>query len=125
MTKKERTIIELTTAHRGQGSSMFTGRPQGEAVRKALKIDEKDKSNNLFTIHIPIGTTSFNASFFLGLFYPSVKKLKGYDNFLEKYELNILEINDLIKKGLIGDIEDCERQARNEYSKKTGLSNFF
>lgn len=125
MINKERTIIKLNNSHRGNGSSMFTGRPQGEQVREILKIDEKDKSKELYTIQIPEGTTSFNASFFLGLFYPSIKKLKGYDNFSDKYKFNILETNELIKKGLLGDIEDCERQARNEFSKKTGLSKFF
>ena len=122
---KEREIISLTKSHRGIGSTMFTGRPQGEQVRKVLEIDKKDKSSEKYTIQVPIGTTSFNASFFLGLFYASVKKLKGYDNFAEKYKIEFLETNEQILKGLVKDFEDCERQARNEYSKKTGLSKFF
>ena len=119
---KERTIINLEEVHRGPGSSMFTGRVQAMAVRKALGLDEKDKSNDFFVVTIPTGTMSFNASYFLGLFYPSIKKLKGYDNFAEKYNIEILEPNEIIKNGIKNDILDCERQARNEYAKKTGLS---
>lgn len=117
-------IIELTNEHRGQGSAMFTGRPQGKQVREVLEIDKKDNSDNQFKIVVPKGTTSFNASFFLGLFYPSIKKLGGYDNFLDKYEFQIEEENPIIKQGLEDDLSDCERQSRNEFSKKTGLSIF-
>jgi hypothetical protein len=121
---KERIQVNLTESHRGNGSTMFTGRPQGLQVRQVLELDTKDKSSDLYEIIVPKNTTSFNASFFLGLFYPSIKKLKGYDNFSEKYLITVLEDNELIRKGLLEDLSDCERQARNEYAKITGLSIF-
>lgn len=120
----ERINIGLNASHRGQGSSMFTGRPQGNQVREKLGIDKKDSEQSKFLVEIPLKTTSFNPSFFLGLFFPSVKKLGGYDNFAEKYKIVILSKNDFIKESLELDLKDCERQARNEFSKKTGLSIF-
>lgn len=120
--ENKRIKLELTETHRGVDSSMFTGRPQGNQVREVLKLNELDRNNLNYEIMIPIGTTSFNASFFLGLFFPSIKYLKGYDNFSNKYKIIILEENPIINKGLKDDLKDCERQARNEFSKKTGLS---
>ena len=116
--------IGLNASHRGQKSSMFTGRPQGIQVRKQLDIDNLDKQDKKFYVEIPLKTTSFNPSFFLGLFFPSIKKLGGYDNFSEKYKILVVSDNPFIKKSLELDLKDCERQARNEFSKKTGLSIF-
>ena len=120
----ERVNIGLNESHRGQGSSMFTGRPQGKQVRDKLEIANMDNQQKKYLVEIPLKTTSFNPSFFLGLFFPSVKKLGGYDNFADKYKIVILTDNKFIKESLELDLKDCERQARNEFSKKTGLSIF-
>lgn len=122
---KERLNFGLNLSHRGKkDSTMFTGRPQGEQVREKLSVDDLDKDEELYYVEIPLGTTSFNPSFFLGLFYKSVKLLGGYDKFADKYKFIILSDNKFIKDSLQEDLEDCERQARNEFSKKTGLSIF-
>lgn len=110
--------IKLTAAHRGDNSTTFTGRPQGKSVRAELNLSQEDKYEDSIEISIPAGTTSFNPSFYLGLFYDSIIYLKGVDNFKKKYHLkyedNDTELVDLLKN----DIEDCERQASNEYSRK-------
>ena len=96
--------IKLTAEHRGTNSTTFTGRPQGKSVRGSLNLDQD--------------TNSFNPSFYLGLFYDSILALKGVDNFKEKYHIiyadNDQELVNLLKE----DIEDCERQASNEYFRK-------
>ena len=48
--------IFLTKAHRGVGSTLFTGRPEGKAVRKELKLNEKDKTSEIYTVYIPEGS---------------------------------------------------------------------
>ena len=118
----DRIKIELKPYHRGPDSNTFTGRSSGEQVRKELKLDSIDNDGKLYDIFIPKETTSFNPSFFLGLFFNSIKSLKGYDKFENKYSIIILEENIDIKEGLVGDFQECKRQAINEFNHKTGLS---
>ena len=110
--------IKLTAEHRGTNSTTFTGRPQGKSVRGSLNLDQEDKDQEEVNIEIPKDTTSFNPSFYLGLFYDSILAIKGVDNFKEKYHIiyadNDQELVNLLKE----DIEDCERQASNEYFRK-------
>lgn len=120
----DREIIELKPEHRGNRSHTFTGRPQGNQVRKDLALDLLDKSSKNFIITIPTETTSFNASFYLGLFFRSIEKLKGVENFKNKYKIQILESNPEVLEGLSEDLKECERQAENEYKQETGLSFF-
>lgn len=117
----ERNDIELLIDHRGKDSSTFTGRPQGEQVRAKLNLDQKDKDSKLYRVTVPKGTSSFNASFYLGLFFDSIIFLRGLERFKNKYEITILDENIDIKEGIREDIEDCERQALNEYLEDTGL----
>jgi len=79
-------IIELTKNHRGGiKSTSFSWRTEGKCVRKELSIDDKyDGMDGPFKVIIPSDTTSFNPSFFLGLFYESVKKLGSVDKFKKK-----------------------------------------
>ena len=63
--------IKLTAEHRGTNSTTFTGRPQGKSVRGSLNLDQEDKDQEEVNIEIPKDTTSFNPSFYLGLFYDS------------------------------------------------------
>lgn len=119
---KSRIKINLLPEHRGIDSNTFTGRPQGKQLRKDLKLDSKDTDDNIYEITIPQETTSFNPSFFLGLFFDSIKKLKGYKHFEEKYSFTFLEENVILLEGLEDDFIEIKRQAINEFEGKTGLS---
>ena len=118
----ERIKIALTPDHRGTNSTTFTGRTEGEAVRKTLDLSSKDNDNNKYEITIPPQTPSFNPSFYLGLFFDSIKKLRGLDAFKEKYSIVFLDTNSTIKNVLQKNIEECERKANNEYLGKTGIN---
>lgn len=106
---------------RGISSTTFTGRPQGMQLRDTLKLDSLDFDDYKYIIRIPEGTTSFNPSFYLGLFFPSYKKLKGVDGFKRKYEIVSQEKDEELRILLERHLIECERQAQNEYSGKTGL----
>ena len=90
-------------------------------LRVTLNLDSIDLDSDQYILRIPKGTTSINPSFYLGLFFPSYKKLKGVDGFKSKYEIvfneDDIELRMLLEKYL----EECERQAQNEYDGKTGL----
>ena len=110
--------------YRGNGSSLFTGRPQGQAARADLKLDDLDKNEDLeVTFTIPEGTTSFNPSFYLGFLYNSYKNL-GEDAFAEKYKFEVQSNDALTKKVIEQNLEDGNRNAINELNKKTGLRQF-
>lgn len=110
--------------YRGNNSTMFTGRPQGEHVREKLGLDSLDKKNVKVCVIIPKGTTSFNPSFFLGLFYDSYSLL-GEENFKDKYLFEYKELEseyiDLIKE----DIDNGIRHARNSQNKNKGFKSIF
>jgi hypothetical protein len=57
----------------------------------------------------------------LGLFFPSYKKLKGIEGFKEKYKIVFQETEGELRMLLEKHIEECERQAQNEFIGKTGL----
>lgn len=118
----ERKIFELLR-FRGNRSSLFTGRPQGEQSRIDLELDKYDKSNEYVEFVIPKGTSSFNPSFYLGLLYDSLKKL-GLENFEQKYTFRIEDDNPEIVKVLKNNLEDGKRYALNEIEGKTGLDRF-
>lgn len=111
--------VKLTKEHRGFNSTTFTGRPQGKEVRVNLGLSILDSSNENVYVEIPEGTTSFNPSFYLGLFYDSILYLKGLDAFKKKYEIiyadHNVEVVDLLKDN----IKDCERQAAREFKRKS------
>lgn len=53
--EKNRLTIQLTAAHRGVGSTLFTGRPEGRKVRQELNLDEMDKKiANTMCIYHPV-----------------------------------------------------------------------
>lgn len=64
-------------------SKVFSGRSDGEAMRKKLKLDIRDKDNEVYDLYIP-DVFSINASFFLGCFGLSLKEL-GEQKFRNKY----------------------------------------
>jgi len=115
-------IIDLLP-YRGANSTTFTGRPQGEDVRSILKLNDFDKDVDPIIIEIPIGTTSFNPSFYLGLFFESIKTLGGIEQFQKKYTIKIIDSNENTYNSLLRNISEGERQAINEFNKKTGLGN--
>jgi hypothetical protein len=49
-------------------SSYLTGRPEGEVVRKCLKLDEEDKNEKELTFVISDKVTGMNVLFFLRAF---------------------------------------------------------
>ena len=77
--------IKLTKTHRGLNSTMFIGRIQGNRLREELNLNQCDKDNEEYEILIPEGTTSFSTSFFISLFYESIRYLGGIENFHKKY----------------------------------------
>ena len=108
---------------RGKNSTTFTGRPQGKQARKELDLDKLDNSEDSYVIEIPTGTTSFNPSFFLGLFYDSIKKLTP-EKFQNKYKIEILDEDKDLKEVLLANIEDGLRYAIGELDKKVGFHKF-
>jgi len=117
--------IILTPMQRGISSTTFTGRPQGMQLRETLKLDLIDLDDYKYIIRIPEGTTSFNPSFYLGLFFPSYKKLKGVEGFKNKYEIVSQEKDEELRLLLEKHLIECERQAQNEYAGRTGLDSIF
>lgn len=113
--------IKLTKAHRGPNSTMFTGRPQGSQVREELNLNQYDKDEEEYEVSIPEGTTSFNPSFYLGLFYESIRNLGGIDKFHEKYKITYEDKDPEVIDCLKEDIADNERQALIEYKNRKQL----
>lgn len=109
---------------RGNKSTLFTGRPQGELARKKLKLDKRDKDKIKYILLIPQNTTSFSPSFYLGLIYDSIKKI-GLDNFDSKYQFKIEESeNKEIISVIKDDLEDAKRQARNAINDTSSFRKF-
>lgn len=108
---------------RGNLSTAFTGRPEGEKAREELNLDVLDMDKFQYTFVIPSGTTAFNPSFYLGLLFDSIKNL-GINKFEEKYTLKIGGDNMLFKNQIIMDIEEGRRHALNAIGGNTGLSFF-
>lgn len=113
--------ITLTTEHRGGiSSTSFSGRPEGEHVRETFSLDEKDTDDNEYIIDIPSGTSAFNPSFFLGLLFPSIKRL-GIGKFVSKYRFSLENLSPALKSLIYDDIQEGLRNASNEMSLSTGL----
>jgi hypothetical protein len=75
--------IDLSN-YKTSGSWVFSGRPKGEHVRKALILDTEDQSPDRVEVRVPDEIIALNRSFFLGLFGPSVRQL-GEEAFRKKY----------------------------------------
>lgn len=114
--------IDLTK-FRGNQSTLFTGRPQGEQAREVLNLDKLDSGQGVVVLVIPQGTTSFNPSFYLGLLYDSIKRL-GISKFEVKYSFEIEDPNPSVIKVIRKNLEDGKRNAINTIENRTGLSRF-
>lgn len=87
---------------RNPGSKVFSGRIQGKETREKLDLDRLDEEKGtIIIITIPKDTWSFNSSYFLGLFGPSIRKL-GKEDFEQKFRFvcDNDEINEDIKQGI-------------------------
>lgn len=120
--KTVRKQLVLAKSMRGASSkgTAFAGRPEGQQVREELKLKTLDTDVNLYSIVLPDDTTSFNPSFYLGLFFESVKKL-GWEKFQEKYQFDYTIFRPVLAEVIRQNIDECERKAKNELNKKTGL----
>ncbi|WP_336775650.1 hypothetical protein [Paenibacillus sp. MMO-58] len=85
---------------RGTNSKIYSGRDEGIYARKTLGIDALDNDDLKYNVVVPLDTWSINASFFLGLFGESIRKLKE-EKFRKKYEFTCTEtIEDDIDDGI-------------------------
>lgn len=119
--EKNRLAIQLTSAHRGVGSTLFTGRPEGRKVRQELNLDAMDRNNSEYNVFIPSGTTSINASFFLGLFFDSIEKLGSVESFKMKYNIDLSQVEEPLRPFIERNLNECFRKAENEMNDSTGL----
>ena len=121
----ERKNIVLTEAHRGgAGSTSFSGRPEGEAVRKQLKLAKLDKDNNYYVVMMPADTTTFNPSFYLGLFFESIKSL-GMAEFKRKYLISLDNLYEESKQTIATDIKDALWRATNDLKNLSPFDGYF
>jgi hypothetical protein len=109
--------------YRGDNSTLFTGRPQGNQVREELNLDREDLLPDPVIFIIPGGTTSFNPSFFLGLLFKSIEKL-GKDGFEKKYTIDYSAVDTEYQEIISDDIADGMRHAYNSINNDTGFSSF-
>ncbi len=114
--------INLRTFRPSIGTS-YSGRPQGLEVRKDIDLDKIDNSDEEVEILIPSDTSSFNPSFFLGLFFKSISKL-GVQNFKNKYKIKFETESKVLIDILNKDIEDGFRNAINTLENKNAISVF-
>lgn len=106
-------------------SSVFTGRPQGKAVREKLNLDKYDNDVSIQVVFtIPENTSSFNPSFYLGLLFPSYQNL-GIEQFDRKYSFQIISNNTEIVKVINADLLDGKRSALNSLKKTSNIFGTF
>lgn len=109
--------------YRGNRSTIFTGRPQGEEVRRKLELNRYDQMADAEVVFkIPGDTTSFNPSFYLGLLYDSYKNLR--DNFLQRYSFEIESDEEDTKRILQKNLDDAHKSALNALHKKNPFAYF-
>ena len=113
--------ISLDSKFRGVNSNCFTGRKEGQEARKELRLDEKDRDSETYSIMIPTSTTSFNASFYLGLLFTSISNLGSMEAFDKKYVINYDKLENGLRPIIQANIEECRRKAANEIAGTTGL----
>lgn len=85
MGKEGRVVLDL----RNKGISSFVGRDNGEALRRSFKLDKVD-SENQYPVEVifPNDTTTITSSYFLGLFYQSIKLAGSKAAFYQRYKFN-------------------------------------
>ena len=114
--------IELKKEYRGGvKSTTFSGRAEGEEVRSKLDLDTIDRQPDHVVVKLPDDTTSFNPSFFLGLFFKSIKYLKSVEAFKQKYSFDLSNFDTELKGYIKEDITDCYIRCDNELKRKTAI----
>lgn len=100
-------------------SVYLTGRPEGEDVRRILKLDEEDKKKDEVIFQISKEITGINVSFFLGLFSKSVKDLSEAE-FREKYKFKYenKETEELVKEDIMYGMNEALDIRKVETNKK-------
>ena len=68
------------------GGPVFTGRPNGDAARKKLGLDQIDTTIAKVVVTVPADAYSLNSSFFLGLFGKSVRAAGSRDAFRNRFQ---------------------------------------
>lgn len=119
-TNKKQLILDKSFRGASPKGTAFAGRPEGQQVRKVLNVSQLDADANMYLIELPDDTTSFNPSFYLGLFFESIRDL-GWSRFQEKYQFDYSVFRPALAVIIRQNIEECERKAKNELNKKTGL----
>lgn len=94
----------------------YVGYDKGLNVRKLIKLDDVDNEEGRVVFTIPKLTTSFNPSFYIGLFLDSYKNL-GLDKFNEKYGFDI-QTSTKIRYILIKSLQDGERNCMAKIKNK-------
>ena len=79
---------------RSANSKIYSGRDNGIAARKELRLNEFDKNNETAFVIFPKDTWAINSSFFGGLFESSVMSLRE-DKFRQKYVFQFDNGNEL------------------------------
>ena len=125
---EDKTYIDLTK-YRGDASTSFTGRPEGRSARSELMLDQKDQDGLKYIVKIPVNTSALNPSFYLGLFFDSIKTL-GVNSFEEKYVIQYDSKESPDKVRIISrDISEGKRHAINQLESDSkgrgGLFRFF
>ncbi|HZK56574.1 MAG TPA: hypothetical protein VFC84_20650 [Desulfosporosinus sp.] len=92
---------------------VLSGRDNGQALRKKLNLDEKDKTGEIVSVVIPDDLYSINSSYFLGLFGASIRAL-GESRFRERY---IFKCDEIIQKN----VEDGISRALKESNVLRGI----
>ena len=109
--------------YRGNSSNSYTGRKEGAQARAEISLDTKDQDDLIYQFIVPNNTTALNPSFFLGMFYKSIKKL-GIKKFEYKYSLVLNESDPKAKEQLEIDISEGKRHALNQMKSGGGLRHF-
>lgn len=117
---REKLILDKSFRGSSPKGTAFAGRPEGQQVRKELRLNQLDTDDNSYLIVLPDDTTSFNPSFYLGLFFDSIKRLE-WEKFHDKYQFDYSVFRPALADVIRQNIEDCERKAKNELNEKTGL----
>jgi hypothetical protein len=96
-------LIDLLE-HRGKDSKVFSGRNEGENLRKVLKLDAEDKLDRIVVITIPSDSYAVVTGYFLGAFGNSIRFL-GKEFFLSKYIFE--SSNSAILSGILEDVDQA------------------
>lgn len=104
-------------------STAFTGREMGYNARRIMELDKVDKQDVIVELIIPSHTSSINPSFFLGLFFLSIKEM-GISRFRGKFRFSFETDNLDVKRILQSNLEDGLRLASNALELKNPLQDF-